>query len=103
LERLGYLNEAAHAMRWSERRLAGKPMGRLRMREELLRRGFPATVTADTVEKLYGTIDEAELAIQALALRGGRHTVPQDGRFLEGRGFSQATITRVLDIEPAGY
>jgi SOS response regulatory protein OraA/RecX len=78
-------------------------MGRLRMREELLRRGFPATVTADTVETIYGTIDEAELAIQALALRGGRHTVPQDGRFLEARGFSQATITRVLDIEPAGY
>jgi regulatory protein len=100
LEQLGYLNEAAHAMRWGERRLAGKPMGRLRMREELLRRGFTATVTADTVERLYGAIDETELALQALALRGDRYSVPQNGRFLAGRGFSQTTIARVLHLEP---
>ena len=100
LEQLGYLNEAAHAMRWSERRLAQKPIGYLRMREELLRRGFAATVAADTVERIYQTIDESELAAQALALRGGRRTIAQDGRFLEARGFSQATIARVLHIEP---
>jgi regulatory protein len=99
LEQLGYLNETAHAMRWSERRLAGKPMGRWRMKEELLRRGFTATVTADTIGKLYEAIDETDLAAQALALRGGRRTLAQDARFLESRGFSHATVIRLLPIE----
>jgi regulatory protein len=100
LERLGYLNEAAHAARWSERRLTQKPMGRRRLREELLQRGFSARQVEDTIETLYATVDETELAVQALALRGGRHTVAQLGRFLQSRGFAQATIARVLRIEP---
>lgn len=99
LERLGYLNEAAHALRFLERRLAQRPMGRLRMREELLQRGFSEQLIENTIHQVYATIDENELASQALALRGGRHTVPQMVRFLQGRGFSPATVALVLHIE----
>ncbi len=99
LERLGYLNEAAHALRWTERRLAQRPSGRLRMRQELLHRGFSDTLTEETIQKIFATVDEPELALQALVLRGGRQTVPQQGRFLQGRGFSRETIVRVLHLE----
>lgn len=103
LERLRYVNEAAHAARWAERRLALKPMGRLRLKEELLQRGFSVRLVDDTIARIYGTIEERELAARALALRGGRQTVPQMSRFLQGRGFSRETIVRVLGIEPADY
>ncbi len=99
LERLGYLNEAAHALRWTERRLAQRPSGRLRMRQELLHRGFSDTLTEETIQKIFATVEEPEMALQALALRGDRQTVPQQGRFLQGRGFSRETIARVLHIE----
>jgi regulatory protein len=99
LERLGYLNEAAHALRWAERRLAARPSGRLRMRQELLQRGFSVDVVEKAIQEVYATIDERELAMQALALRGGRPAVPQMGRFLQARGFSPGTIARVLHIE----
>jgi SOS response regulatory protein OraA/RecX len=99
LERLGYLNDAAHAARWSERRLAQKPMGRLRLRKELLQHGFSASLVEDTMEGIYATMDETQLAAHALALRGRRHTVIHLGRFLQSRGFSQGTIARVLHIE----
>ncbi|HET6676544.1 MAG TPA: regulatory protein RecX [Nitrospiraceae bacterium] len=99
LEHLGYLNEAAHALRWTERRLAQRPSGRLRMRQELLLRGFSDKLTEETIQKIYATVDEPELALQALALRGGRQTVLQKGRFLQARGFSRDTIARVLHIE----
>jgi regulatory protein len=99
LEHLGYLNEAAHALRCAERRLSQRPLGRFRMRQELLHRGFPEKLTEETLQKIYAAVDESELAMQALALRSGRHTVPQMGRFLQARGFSPATIARVLHIE----
>lgn len=99
LERLGYLNEAAHALRFAERRLAQRPAGRWRMREELMQRGFSEHLVEDTIRKVYATVDETELASQALALRGGRRTIAQKGRFLEARGFSPGTIARVLHIE----
>ena len=99
LERLGYLNEAAHALRWAKRRLAERPSGWLRMRQELLDRGFSEQLAEETIQELYATIDESELAIRALALRGGRPSVPQMGRFLQARGFSPETIVRVLHIE----
>jgi regulatory protein len=99
LERLEYVNEAAHAARWAERRLVRKPMGRLRLKEELLARGFSVRLVEDTIVRIYGTSDETELAAQALTRRGGRRTVSQMSRFLEGRGFARETIVRVLDIE----
>ena len=99
LERLGYLNEAAHALRLIERRLAQRPMGQLRMREELSQRGFSEQLVEDMVQRVYATMDETELVSQALALHGGRHTVSQMGRFLQSRGFSSATIARILDLE----
>jgi regulatory protein len=99
LERLGYLNEAAHALRWAERRLAQRPSGRLRIRQELLHRGFSDRLAEETIQEIYATVDESELAMQALALRGGRPSVSQMGRFLQARGFSSETIVRVLHIE----
>jgi SOS response regulatory protein OraA/RecX len=100
LEQLGYLNDAAHAARWSERRLAQKPMGRLRLSKELLQRGFSASLVEDTMDGIYATLDETDLAVHALSLRDRRDTIAQLRRFLESRGFAQEIIVRVLHLEP---
>jgi regulatory protein len=98
LERMGYLNDTAHAMRWAERRLARKPMGRPRLRLELLRRGFPEKLADATLDKLYAEMDEADLAREA-AKSSDRRTERNMGRFLQSRGFSSATIASFLHME----
>jgi regulatory protein len=103
LERLKYVDEARDAGRWAERRLTQKPMGRLRMKAELLERGFSARLVEETIERVYGGLDEDELAARVIARRRSRQSIPQLSRFLERRGFTRETIVRVLGIESAGY
>jgi len=102
LEDRGYLNDAAYACRWAERRLAMKPMGRRRMTSELLQHGFTESVAGATIGRVYADVTETELAERALAQRRSRKTQAQKGRFLHGRGFSGSTIARVLNLEDTG-
>jgi regulatory protein len=99
LEDRGYLNDAAYARRWAERRLAMKPMGRRRMTLELLQHGFTERVAAATIDRVFAEVTETELATRALAQRRSRKTHAQKGRYLHGRGFTGSTIARVLNLE----
>ena len=102
LEDRGYLNDAAYACRWAERRLAMKPMGRRRMTSELLQHGFTESVAGATIGRVYADVTETELAERALVQRRSRKTQAQKGRFLHGRGFSGSTIARVFNLEDTG-
>ena len=99
LEQRGYLNDEVYASHWAEARLAKKPMGRLRLSQELLNRGFSERLTKETISRGYAAVTESELAVRALKELGGRKTPRQLGRFLEGRGFTAATIARVLHLD----
>lgn len=102
LEDRGYLNDAAYARRWAERRLAMKPMGRRRMTLELLQHDFTDSVAAATIGRVYADVTEMELAARALAQRRSPKTQAQKGRFLHGRGFTGSIIARVLNLEDTG-
>jgi regulatory protein len=99
LERLGYVNDAAYALRWAEGRLIRKHFGRRRMRSELLRRGFSETMIEATLDTLYAAVDEIELARRPAASHGNPRIARNMVRFLSNRGFSPATIARVLHRE----
>ena len=101
LERRGYLNDQAYATRWAEARLSRRPMGRERLKAELLQRGFEEPVIERALRKAYQSISEQELACQALEGRVRRTRPLQWVRFLRQRGFDDDTIQQVtqLDLE----
>jgi regulatory protein len=99
LQRKGYLNDQAYAMRWAETRLSRRPMGRERLKAELLQRGFEEQVTERALRKAYQSISEQELACQALEPRVGRTRPLQWVRLLRQRGFDDDTIQQVTQIE----
>lgn len=101
LERRGYLNDQAYATRWAETRLSRRPMGRERLKAELLQRGFEEPVIERALRKAYQSISEQELACQALEGRVRRTRPLQWVRFLRQRGFDDDTIQQVtqLDLE----
>lgn len=99
LERRGYLNDQAYAMRWAETRLLRRPMGRERLKAELLQRGFQESVTERALRKAYQSISEQELACQALEERVRRTRPLQWVRFLRQRGFDDDTIQQVTQVD----
>lgn len=99
LERRGYLNDQAYATRWAEARLSRRPMGRQRLKAELLLRGFEELVTERALRKAYQSISEQELACQALEGRVRRTRPLQWVRFLRQRGFDDDTIQQVTQID----
>ena len=99
LERRGYLNDQAYATRWAETRLLRRPMGRERLKAELLQRGFQETVTERALRKAYQSISEQELACQALEGRVRRTRPLQWVRFLRQRGFDDETIQQVTQVD----
>ncbi len=98
LERRGYLNDQAFATRWAEARLLRRPMGRERLKAELLMRGFEASVTERALGKAFQSISEQELACQALEGRVRRTRPLQWVRFLRQRGFDDDTIQQVTQV-----
>ncbi len=98
LERRGYLNDQAFATRWAGAQLARRPMGRERLKAELLRRGFSDAVTETALRKAFGDRSEADLASLALEKRSGGRRSGQNVRFLRQRGFDDETIEDVTGI-----
>ena len=98
LERRGYLNDQAYATRWAETRLSRHPMGRERLKAELLSRGFEESVTERALRNAYHSISEQELACQALEGRANRTRPVQWVRFLRQRGFDDDTIQQVTQV-----
>ena len=99
LERRGYLNDQAYATRWAQTRLLRRPMGRDRLKAELLLRGFEESVTERALRKAYESISEQELACQALEGRVRRTRPLQWVRFLRQRGFDDDTIQQVTQVD----
>jgi regulatory protein len=99
LERRGYLNDQAYATRWAETRLSRRPMGRERLKAELLQRGFKEQVTERALRNAYQSVSEQELACQALEGRIRRTRPGQWVRFLRQRGFDDETIQQVTHVD----
>ncbi|MBS0169921.1 MAG: regulatory protein RecX [Nitrospira sp.] len=99
LERRGYLDDQAYATRWAESLLLRRPMGRERLKLELLGRGFEETVAERALCSAYRSVSEQELACRALEGRTTRTRPPQWVRFLRQRGFDDDTIQQVTQVD----
>ncbi len=100
LVRLGYVNDARYAARWTKARLARRPMGRDRLEAELLAQGLDASLVASTLALEFGERSERDLA-QTLLAKGAkavRGASPgQLGALLRRHGFSEDLIQNLLD------
>lgn len=99
LERRGYLDDQAYAVRWAEARLARRPMGRERLKLELLSRGFEEAVAERALKNAYRSLSEQELACRALDGRTTSMRPLQWIRLLRQRGFDDDTIQQVTRVD----
>ena len=101
LSELRYLNDRAYAQRWIEGCLTRKPMGRLRVKAELLAKGVAESLADRTIREMLRGVDEETLARRALTGkqgRGGRLAPMRAARLLRQRGFEEETINRIIRI-----
>ncbi len=101
LSDLRYLNDRAYAGRWLERRLARKPMGRERLKADLLAKGVTASVAEGAIGEILRGVDEEVLARRALMIkqgRGGRLPLVKAARLLRQWGFEEDTIDRMMRL-----
>jgi len=99
LAELRYLNDCAFARRWIASRFARKPMGRERLRAELLERGITESLADHAIREALRGVDEEALARRALKVkqgRGSRLGRVRAARLLRQRGFEQETIDRII-------
>jgi len=99
LTSLKYLDDAAFAARWADRRLARMPMGRARLHEELLATGCPEQIVQATLRASYRKVSERDVALKVIKMVG-EITSPQMlgrvARLLSQRGFDEDTIETVV-------
>lgn len=104
----GLLNDEEFARQYLEYTRRRKPMGRMRLRRELQRRGVSRQLTAAMVEEI-SPEEEEDLARRALEERRDTSGVPGDPEererrlrrlfsFLARRGFPRHVAFRVLDF-----
>jgi regulatory protein len=104
----GLLDDVAFARAWISRRTSGSSYGPRRIRWELREHGVPPAVIDRAFREAFadegdpGEIEErSALALIRRRLRGYRQLAPDRrarriAAFLERRGFSEATIVRIL-------
>jgi regulatory protein len=107
LSDLRYLDDHAYAIRWVEARLARQPMGRERLKVELVAKGVAEALAEKVIRDALQEVDEETLARQALRMqrRKGRRLLPgQAASLLRQRGFGEETIERIIGegSEPEG-
>jgi regulatory protein len=98
-----YLDDRAYAARWVESILARRPMGRERVKSELMARGLGESLAEVAIVEGLRGVDEESLARKALRLKGrGRGPVPRRRTvsFLRQRGFAEETIERIIRDSP---
>lgn len=99
LSELRYLDDAAYARRYAEKRLASRPMGPERLKVELLAKGIPDRMADHVVADVLQTVDErrvAERVVKVAQRHGRRLTSSQIGRLLHLRGFTDETIDHIM-------
>ena len=97
LATLRYLDDRAYAARWVETTLARRPMGRDRLKHELMAKGLGGSLVDDAIVKGLDGQDEEALARRALRLKG--HDAGSRQRrlsLLRQRGFGEETIERIM-------
>ena len=99
LSALRYLDDRAYGVRWVESTLARRPMGRERLKHELMAKGLgEALANVAVVEGLQG-MDEDTLARRALTLKAahrGQFSRQRTVFLLRQRGFGEDTIERII-------
>lgn len=99
LSDLRYLNDRAYAERWVERRLARQPMGRDRLKAELLAKGIAGPLADGAIAQALADVSEealAALALESMQRKGRRVTLAQARQFLRQRGFEEEVISRMI-------
>ena len=99
LTSLKYLDDAAFAARWVDRRLARMPMGCARLQDELLATGCPEPIVLATSRAAYRKVSEKDLAMQVVRTAGqasSAQTLGRIARILNQRGFDENTIETVM-------
>jgi regulatory protein len=94
-----YLDDRAYAARWVESILARRPMGRERLKSELMARGLSESLAEIAIVEGLRGVDEELLARKALRLKGrDRGSVPRQRTvaLLRQRGFAEETIERII-------
>ena len=103
LQRLGYVDDKAVALRVAEARLARRPMAREALAAELEARGFSAGAVALAVEHAYGGLSDEDVAQRLLKSLPRRFSDPvREGRrragLLRGHGYSADVSESVLGV-----
>lgn len=108
LESLGYLDDRLYARLWVEGRMHARPMGRWRLKQELLQKGIDPDLVSKTLQEVLGDSDETEVALHlarswwerhppaSRSSRDRRQHLARLAGFLQRRGFNQSTIVEVL-------
>jgi regulatory protein len=99
LSALKYLDDRAYAVRWLESTLARRPMGRDRLKSELMAKGLAETLADNAIVEGLNGMDEEMLARRALRLKsrhGGRNPRQRTVSLLRQRGFGEETIERIM-------
>jgi regulatory protein len=103
LSALRYLDDRAYAARWVETTLTRRPMGRDRLKSELMAKGLAETLADDAIVDGLDGMDEEALARRALRLKGrgdGRTPLQRTVSLLRERGFREETIERIMSDCP---
>jgi regulatory protein len=98
LSALRYLGDRAYAARWIEATLARRPMGRDRLKSELMAKGLSETLVDDAIVQGLAGLDEETLARRVLRLKGrsGRNPRRRTASLLRQRGFAEEIIERII-------
>jgi SOS response regulatory protein OraA/RecX len=75
------------------------PMGRARLKEELLATGCPEHIVRATLRATYHKVNEQDLAMQVVTMAGrttSAQTLGRVARLLSQRGFDEDTIETVM-------
>ena len=103
LSALRYLDDRAYAARWVESTLLRRPMGRERLKSELMAKGLGESLADQVIGERLDGLEEETLARLALRLKArGRRTVPRQRSvtLLRQRGFGEETIERIISDSP---
>lgn len=96
LQEWGYLNDNEFAENWIQNRMLNKPMGALRLREELRKKGISPEIINAKIEEAFAVSSEFDIA---RALASSKLTKSSNwekiARMLIRRGFSYDTVESV--------
>lgn len=105
LEELNYINDQRFAMEWGRWRIERKKFGKERVRQELFVKGVSSHIITTTLDTLYNTHHEKDLALDLASKKlSSLHGLEPEKKsrrlahYLQRRGFSSDIIYETLKI-----